>query len=167
MSALSDLRSGLGRAWDSIAEGWQNLQERASEALTRFHPTRASGELETVEEQLARRGPRWSLLAAEVKDEADDIVVKLEAPGLEPDDFEVRVEAGVLTVAGEKRFERESRKGNYYTMERAYGRFRRVIQLPAEVDESGAKAKYRRGVLTISLPKQASAKARRISVTPS
>ena len=75
-------------------------------------------------------------------------------------------EGRYLTVRGEKRLQREERRGRYHVMECAYGGFERAVALPAEVDDGGARASYRRGVLQVVLPKVRSAKAaRRIEVT--
>ena len=165
MSTLQQLRHGLGNAWDSLADGWRQLRERASQALTRFTPVRHRGELETADEQLLERASRWGLMAAEVKETDDEVVVRLEAPGLEPDDFDISVIDDILVVRGEKRLEREEKRGRYHVMERAYGSFERAIQLPAAVDDSRAKARYRRGVLKITLPKARSSQTRRIDVS--
>lgn len=166
MSTLEQLRSGFGRAWETLTEGWQHLRERAAEALTRFRPAEG-GALETAEEQAVRRAARWGLLAAEVSEEPDRIVVRLEAPGMEPEDFDVSVEDGYLVIRGEKRFRHVSRAGRYHVMECAYGRFERALALPAPVDMARARARYRRGVLTVELPKTHEARARRIEVRPS
>lgn len=164
MSTLHELRQGLGRAWDNLATGWQELWERAGQALTRFTPSRAAGQLQTADEQTALHGTRWALLAAEVRDDGDALTVKLEAPGMAAEDFEVHVQEDYLVVRGEKRVEREQTQGRYHIMERAYGRFERAIPLPAPVDEAGARARYRKGVLSINLPKQPQARSRRVDV---
>lgn len=165
MSTLQQLRHGLNRAWDHIAEGWRELSERAGHALTRFRPYSHQGELETADEQVLQNASRWGLLAAEVRETADAVEVRLEAPGLEPDDFEIEVADGdVLVVRGEKRLERRRQEGHYSIMERAFGRFERAIPLPVAVEEDGAKARYRRGVLTVELPKSRSGRLRRIPV---
>ena len=65
---------------------------------------------------------------------------------------------------GEKKVERERKDGRFHVMERAYGAFERAVRLPVPVDESGAKASYKRGVLRIALPRSAAHKARRIEV---
>lgn len=164
MATLQQLRNGLERAWDSLAEGWHQLHERAASALTRFSPRLQGGELETAEEQAARHGSRWGLLAAEVVESENDITVKLEAPGMEADDFEIQAINDILVVRGEKHTQREEGYGRYHVMERAYGYFERAIPLPASVNEDGARATYRRGVLRITLPKTAAARRRRIEV---
>jgi HSP20 family protein len=165
MSSLQQLRRGLHRTWDHLAEGWQHLRERAGHALTRFSPTRQSGAVETVADQAMLAGARWGLLAADVEEKADSVVVRLEAPGMEADDFDISVEDNYLVVRGEKRARREQSQGRYHILECAYGSFERALQLPARVEESAARAKYQRGVLTITLPKHAHAQRRRIHIS--
>lgn len=165
MNMLEQLGEGLNRAWDSIAEGWRQLRERASSAITRFNPVRHGGELETVDDQVARHGARWGLLAAEVSESDNEVVVRLEVPGMERENFELAVvDERILSVRGEKRVTREEKHGHYHLMECAYGSFERVIPLPAAVDESGTRARYRRGVLQVTLPKLRHHSARRINV---
>jgi len=164
MSTLHQIREGLTKAWDSLAVGWRELRELAGDALTRFQPNAPRGDVDTPEERIVSRASRWGLLAAEVADNGDAIEVMLEVPGLEPGDFELEVVGDVLVVRGEKKISREQTHGNYHVMERAYGHFERAIHLPESVDDTGAKAKYRRGVLTVTLPKSPTARAHRIKV---
>jgi len=163
MSTLDQIRSGLNHAWEGVAEGWHQLRERAAHALTRFTPVRGS-EVETADEHAMMHASRWGLLAAEIEEQGDALVVKLEAPGMEGDNFDISVEGNTLVVSGEKHIERSRDEGRYHVMECAYGRFQRALPLPVEVDETHTSAKYRHGVLTINLPKRSQAKARRIEV---
>jgi len=164
MSTVNQLRQGLSKAWDTVAEGWRELRDLAGDALTRFQPKTSRGEVETAEDRIVTRASRWGLLAAEVADNDNHVQVMLEVPGLEAGDFDIEVRDDVLVVRGEKKLAREETKGHYHVMGRAYGRFERAIRLPASVEDKGAQAKYRNGVLTVSLPKSKSARARRISV---
>jgi HSP20 family protein len=164
MSTLAQLREGLSRAWDNLAEGWHELRRRAGHALTHFTPTGSKGQLETAQEQLARGSSRWGLLAAEVSENDSEVIVRLEAPGMNSQDFDLQVVDDILVVRGEKSVEREEQRGRYYVTERAYGRFERAIPLPTPVEESRAGASYKRGVLRITLPKSPRAQARRIEV---
>jgi HSP20 family protein len=162
MSNLQQVRVGLNKAWDAITIGWRELRELAGDALTRFNPhgTRDA----SPPERMSARGARWGLLAAEVTDSEDSVEVTLEAPGLEPGDFEIEVHDDVLVVRGEKKVSRQETRGHYHVMERAYGRFERAIKLPARVDDITSRARYRRGVLTVWLPKIAAPRGRRISI---
>lgn len=164
MSTLHQLREGFGRAWDNLAEGWQDLRERASHALTRFNPTHSDDGLETHGEHVEHRASRWGLLAAEVHGNDDDLKVAVEVPGMDPDNFDIQVHGQTLLIRGEKRLAREGKRGQYYVLERAYGRFERAVPLPAEVDDARAKARYHHGVLTVTLPKVKSAKSANIKV---
>lgn len=160
MSPLEQIHKGASRAWDYLTEGWHHLRERASQALTHFSPTTQGGQLETTEDQIMESASRWGLLAAEVQEDDKTVTVRLEVPGMEVSDFDIEVIDNTLVVRGEKRVEREQSEGRYYMMERAYGRFERALPLPTEVNESEAHAKYRRGVLWISLPKTRQTKHR-------
>ena len=164
MSTLQQLRDGLARAFDAVAEGWHELVERAGDALTRFHPGHSEGEIETREERVAHRGARWGVLAAEVKVDDDEVKVDIEVPGMEAADFEIRIEDHVLVVRGEKKVQRERVAGRYHVMERAYGAFERAVRLPVPVRQSEAKARYERGVLHITLPRLETPAATRIEV---
>jgi HSP20 family protein len=164
MSNLQQVREGLTKAWDTITVGWRELRELAGDALTRFNPRTTRTDNPTPEERMAGRTARWSVLAAEVTDTERTIEVALEAPGLEAGDFEIEVRDDVLVIRGEKRMSHEEARGHYFVMERAYGQFERAIKLPAPVDDQAATARYRHGVLHVSLPKTAASPRRRITV---
>lgn len=164
MSAFDRLSGNFNRAWDHLAQGWQQLIERAGTALTRFSPSGRREALETREERLLRESSRWGVLAADVRETDNDIHIRLEIPGMEADQFDIQVSDSILYVRGEKRLQRESQDGRFHVYECAYGSFERAIPLPAEVDDSAAKARYRRGVLDIALPKTRRAKHQRIEV---
>jgi HSP20 family protein len=152
MSTLERLRGGLSRTWESVTEGWRELVERAGDALTRFHPTPASHEVETPGDRMAREGSRWGVVAAEVVLGDDNVGIAMEVPGMEAGDFDIDIVDDVLVVRGEKKVQREHKSGQYHIMERAYGRFERALRLPVAVNEAGAEASYRRGVLHHSIP---------------
>lgn len=156
MATLTQLRQGLGQVWDNVVEGWNSLTRKASSAITRFS---LPGKVEKGADgqelmEAGRRNVGWGVLAAEVFDDPDQVVVRIETPGMKRGDFDIEVVDDILIVRGEKRSERESTRGRYHVVECAYGRFERAIPLPAPVDQSKAKAKYRKGVLRIELPKE-------------
>ena len=157
MSTLEQLGHGLNRMWDSLSEGWQHLRDRTAQALTRFNPVHHDA-VESPSDQLALRSSRWGLLTAEVQETAGDVIVRIEAPGMEAEDFDLDVVENYLLVRGEKHAQRERNEGRYSILECAYGRFERAIPLPIRVDEAQGKASYQRGVLTVTLPKQADAR---------
>ncbi len=164
MSTLSQIREGMGRAWESLAEGWHHLYEQASDALTRFRPGHGK---EDEDGQLVERGARWGFLAAEVSENDKEIIVKLEAPGLDAEAFDIQIAGERLIIRGEKRAQRERKDKHYHLMECAYGRFERSLRLPQPVNESKSSASYKKGVLRIVMPKTQSGQSRRISVAGS
>src|SRR5213592_5260735 len=90
-----------------------------------------------------------------------EVKVCAEIPGVDAKDIDVSVENGTLTIKGEKKYEQEEKEKGQYRMERSYGSFERAIELPAEVDESKAKAEFKKGVLRLTLPKRPGAPSRR------
>jgi HSP20 family protein len=103
----------------------------------------------------------------DVRETDDTVLVTAEMPGLEEKDFELSLAEGVLTLKGEKRHEHEEKeKGSFHRIERGYGTFQRRIALPCEVVAEKATAEYRKGVLTVTLPKAPAARrsAHRIEV---
>jgi HSP20 family protein len=100
----------------------------------------------------------------DLEETEDEVIVQAELPGLNKDDFTVEVSGNRLVLRGEKRHETEEQRQGYYYAEHSYGTFARVIALPCEVDAGKAVATYRNGLLRITLPKTAQAKAKRLSV---
>ena len=96
------------------------------------------------------------------RDPQGDVVIRAELPGVKPEDFKVTVEGRRLTLTGERK--PEGPEGNYHRRERPFGKFSRVFQLPEDLDLDGAAAKLTNGVLTLRIPRAASAKARQINV---
>lgn len=166
--ALEHLKQSFAQAWDTMAEGWRRLRESASEALTAFNPGKADTlpAAEQVDDVHYFPSAGWGMLAGNVFEDERNVVVHLEIPGMEKRDFSIDVARDVLTVSGEKRFERESGEGRYRRFECAYGAFHRSLPLPAPVVPDKASATYRNGILRIVLPKQtpSSPKGSRIPV---
>jgi HSP20 family protein len=94
----------------------------------------------------------------------DAFVVKVEIPGIEPQDISVSLENQMLTIKGEKKHEKEEKEAQYYRMERSYGAFARTVRLPAAVDGSKVTAGFKNGLLTVDLPKAPEAKGSTIPV---
>ena len=153
---------GLGRTWENLAEGWRELLGRSSEALTHF--VRSKDEEQKTGKALSTL-PRWSLLAGEVEETDKEILVHIEAPGMEKEDCHITIENNILYLSGEKRFERERNESTYHIMERAYGAFKRIIPLPRNVDTDKAEASYKNGVMTVRLPKVGGGKVTTIPLT--
>ena len=102
----------------------------------------------------------------DIEDDDEQLRLSFELPGVNPDDVNVTVENGVLTVSGEKKFERQTgneQKGAY-RVERRYGRFERSLTLPQSVDAEKVTARYDNGVLTLELPKSAESRKRKIEI---
>ncbi len=166
MATLNQLREGLYDAWDTLLDGWQRLYRRAAGAITRFS-TGEKGEKPADAEMggdLAVRSAGWGVLAAEVYDADENVVVRLEAPGMESGDFDLQILDDYLIVRGEKQYERERTEGHYHVTECAYGHFERSIPLPEGVESADARATYRNGVLRVELPKSTPRRWRTIKV---
>jgi HSP20 family protein len=169
MSTFHQLREGMSDAWDALLDGWQRLYQHARGAVIRFNPSSKSDSdtLATEGRELSLRSLGWGVMAAEVFDDDDRILVRLEAPGMDKDDFDLQVTDEYLVVRGEKRIEHEQKKGHYHITERAFGRFERAIPLPDTVDADNASASYKCGVLTVELPKTDQRQRRKIIVNES
>jgi len=105
--------------------------------------------------------------ALDVYDEKDNFVVKVELPGMKKEDIDISLHAGVLTVSGERKHDREQKEGGTFRSERYFGRFQRSVTLPTVVNAGDVKASYKDGILTIDLPKAEEAKPRQIAVNVS
>jgi HSP20 family protein len=102
--------------------------------------------------------------AVDIKEEVDKFVIHADIPGVKPEDIEVSMEAGVLTVKGEKESEAKTEKEGYKRVERTYGSFYRRFSLPDTADGDAINAKCKHGVLEIIIPKREAVKPKRISV---
>jgi HSP20 family protein len=91
-------------------------------------------------------------------------VLEAELPGMNREDFELTIENNVLTLRGERRFEKKDEADNYHRVERAYGAFSRSFTLPQTVTAENAVAEYKNGVLRVVLHKREEVKARRIEI---
>jgi HSP20 family protein len=94
----------------------------------------------------------------------DNVVVKAELSGLSKDDVKVSLQDNYLTITGEKKQESKQKEASYFVSERAYGSFTRTIELPAAVDASKIEARFKDGVLEVTLPKTEEAKPKQIEV---
>jgi len=97
----------------------------------------------------------------EVSETDDEIRVKAELPGMDEKDIAVELEENMLVIRGERKAEKETKNRNYHVSEMSYGGYHRSIPLPARIDRDKAKAKFKRGVLTLTLPKTEKARAER------
>jgi HSP20 family protein len=141
--------------------------------LTRFEPYR---EFATLQDRLNRLfrdsfGDNQDALttssfspAVDVYEDEHAVNLKIEVPGIDEKDLDIRVENNTLTVHGERKFEKEEKEENFRRVERQYGSFTRSFTLPATVDSDHVSANYDKGLLKISLPKKAEAKPKQIKV---
>ncbi len=98
-------------------------------------------------------GVEW-VPAIDISETDDEVIVKMDVPGVKPEDMEITLSDDVLIIKGEKKKETEEKKENFYRMERYYGSFMRSIELPCGVEENKISATYKDGVLKIVLPKK-------------
>lgn len=104
------------------------------------------------------------LPATDIVEHENEYTVQLEMPGVKKDDVKITVTDDVLTVRGEKKFEKETKDKNFHRMERTYGSFQRSFTLPTSVHSGNIAASYDDGILTITLPKAEEAKPKEIEV---
>jgi HSP20 family protein len=161
-----------------VADGTQRTNHRRGErkypminTLTRWEPM----ELADVENRLSRFFGRrtngredialadWAPLADITEDEKE-YVIKAELPDVKKDDVKVIVENGVLTIAGERKFEKEEKKKKYHRVERSYGSFVRSFALPDLADADKVKAEFKDGMLTVHVPKSEKARTKQVEV---
>ena len=100
----------------------------------------------------------------DIAETPENLTFAFELPGFKNEDLTLRVENGVLTLEGERKFEAETNERNYRRVERAYGKFVRGFTLPSNVDSEKIKANLTDGVLQIVLPKKDEAKAKMIPI---
>jgi HSP20 family protein len=108
----------------------------------------------------------WSP-ALDVFDDKDNLVVKVELPGLKKEEINLSLHEGVLTISGERKHEVEKQEGQSFRSERYFGKFQRSVTLPTAVDSGKVNATYKDGVLTVELPKAEEAKPKQIAVSVS
>ena len=108
-------------------------------------------------------GGSWAP-AVDIFEKDGNIVLTAELPGIETKDVDIKVENNVLTLQGERKFDKELQKDNFHRVERAYGAFTRSFTLPNVVDTEKIKAEFKDGVLKLTLPKREEAKPKQIHV---
>ncbi len=131
---LDIMRNEMDRLWDSFFEG---------------RPKVRFGE--------------W-LPSLDVAETKNDIVVKVELPGMDQRDIDISLSDGHLFIKGKKKQEKEEKEENYHFIERSYGNFTRSVQLPKEVKRDKISASYKNGVLKVVLPKSEEAKKKEVKI---
>jgi HSP20 family protein len=145
-------------------------------AITRWDPFRDLNILQErmnrVFEDAAGRGWKsdepsattsWSP-AVDIYETDNEILVQAELPGVDRKDIALQLENNVLTLKGERRFEKETSQENYHRIERSYGGFSRAFTIPTTVDDDKIRADYKDGILKIALPKKEQVKAKQIKI---
>ncbi len=143
--------------------------------ITRWEPFRG---LSTLQDQMNRlfadtlfRGrsdesalTTWAP-AVDIYETENALVVKADLPDVNEKDLDIQVENNILTIRGERKFERDVKEDNYLRVERAYGSFSRSFSLGNTVNTEAIKAEYRDGVLTLTIPKREEAKPKQVKVS--
>ena len=141
--------------------------------LTRWDPFREFSTLQDRMNRLFRDsyGDREEALTTstfappvDVYEDEHNVTLSIEVPGIDEKDLDVRVENNILTVHGERKFEKEQKEENFRRVERQYGSFTRSFTLPQTVDPENVTANYEKGVLKIKLAKKSEAKPKQIKV---
>jgi len=119
-------------------------------------------------EAFERKGEESSLSAwapaVDIYETEQELVVKADLPDVDPKDLDIRVENNLLTIRGERKFEKKVSEENYLRVERSYGSFARSFTLANTVNSEAIKADYQNGVLTLTIPKREEAKPKQIKV---
>jgi len=141
--------------------------------LTRWESFRGATTLQDQVNRLfndvfERQGGESSLTAwapaVDIYETEYELVVKADLPEVDPKDLDIRVENNILTIRGERKFEKNVNQENYLRVERAYGSFARSFTLANTVNSDAIKADYQNGVLTLTIPKKEEAKPKQIKV---
>ena len=140
--------------WDLFKE-MEDLQSRFAKFLGVPRFEKGGKELMTVSE--------WAPSVDIIEDDKE-YVVKAELPEVKKEDVKVTVENGVLTITGERKFEKEEKDKKYHRIERSYGNFLRSFALPEGADGSNVNADFKEGVLKVHLPKSEKAKQKAVEV---
>ena len=141
--------------------------------LTRFQPFRGVTTLQDqinrlINEAFDRTSDEANLTtwapAVDIYETEHELVVKSDIPEIKPEELDIRVENNILTIRGERKFEKKVNEDNYLRVERSYGSFSRSFSLANTVNADAIKADYKNGVLTLSIPKREEAKPKQIKV---
>ena len=147
--------------WDPFAE-MVSLQDRLNRLLNQSfgNPSPFSFGRES-ERQLA--GGNF-VPPVDVYEDDHTISLQAELPGMEEKDLDIRLENNILTISGERKFEKEDRQENFHRIERQYGRFSRSFTLPSAVDAEKIRADFENGILHITMPKSEEARPKQIKI---
>ena len=107
--------------------------------------------------------PTW-VPAIDVKETEEELSFIVEAPGMKPEDIEVKVLRDTLTIAGKRECNQEERREDYVRIERGYGNFERMFHLGGQIDQADVKATFKDGILTVKMPKIKVAQPQKVEV---
>ena len=138
-------------------------------AITRWDPFREVVALQNRMNSLFREmnendNPLTTASFVDIYEDPKKVVLKLEVPGMEEKDLDIRVENNTLTVKGERKFEKDEKEENFHRIERRYGTFYRSFTLPSTVDTENVNASYTNGILKLELNKKPEAQPKQIKV---
>jgi HSP20 family protein len=141
--------------------------------ISRFDPFRGESSLQhqinrLFSEAFDRSADEGNLTtwapSVDIYETEHELVVKADLPDIKPEELNIRVENNILTIRGERKFEKKADEGNYLRVERSYGTFSRSFALANTVNTEAIKANYQNGVLALSIPKREEAKPKQIKV---
>jgi HSP20 family protein len=142
-------------------------------SLNRFEPFRGASSLqnhfnrlfnESVEQNSGEASLTTWAPPVDIYETEHELVVKADIPDVKPEELDIRIENNILTIRGERKFEKHVSENNYLRVERTYGSFARSFSLATTVNTEAIKAEYKNGVLTLSVPKREEAKPKQIKV---
>jgi HSP20 family protein len=102
--------------------------------------------------------------AVDIYENEEEVVLTAELPGVEENDIEIKIEDNVLTLKGERKFEKDMTEENYHRIERAYGSFYRSFRMPQYIDQDKIKADHDQGILKVQMPKNHESKSRKVKI---
>src|SRR5580692_2794305 len=148
----------------TLLTGWESLREFSAmqDRMNRMN--------RLFRESYSPEGPEEALTTTtlappvDIYEDEHNIILKMEVPGIDEKDLDVRIQNNTLTVQGERKIEKEEKEENFRRVERQYGSFTRSFTLPSSVDPEQISARCDKGVLNISLAKKVEAKPKQIKV---
>lgn len=143
---------------DKKMRRWEPFRELVSlrDDMDRLFRSFFGGPLEEVE-------GFWAPVI-DIEEDNDSYYVRAEVPGIKKEEIKISVRGNALSLSGERKQESETKNKTFHRVERSYGRFKRTISLPSEIDAEKVKATYKDGILTVTLPKPESTKPKEIEV---
>lgn len=152
------------RTVPALNDSWQHLRREIDRVFDRFSDGFESFSLQPFSGMQRLWNPGvtgLAQLAIDISEAPDAFTINAELPGVAEKDIEVTADENTLTIRGEKRQAVDEKKGDHHVSERSFGAFQRVFTLPRGTDTAGIQARFHNGVLTLTVPKTAAARAAR------